>query len=295
MNTSQLECFLAVADALSFARAAERLHLTQPSVTHQIRSLEQELGCTLFNRTTRRVSLTEEGRTLIPDAESMLGIARRALTRYRAAEGSTRPTRLSVGSRSFAHAAFVAKAFRQLASEVPGLHPDLVVTPHDHLHQLLEDGEVDVVLDFEGAGRRGEAYTSLCGARVECLLPEDSPLAGRTSLLECDLEGQPIAIPKPACIPRQMHEAFFRIVSQCPMSDRYLCDSMEATRLVTLSGLAIAIAPVPDNVVGVSVPEEPALPMATLENMPEVTFGAYVLGNEKRGLVTRLIELVQEG
>lgn len=243
MNTSQLECFLAVADALSFARAAERLHLTQPSVTHQIRSLEQELGCTLFNRTTRRVSLTEEGRSLIPDAESMLGIARRAITRYRAAEGSTRPTRLSVGSRNLAHASFVANAFRQLALEVPGLHPDLVVTPHDHLHQLLEDGEVDVVLDFEGAGRRGEAYTSLCGVRVECLLPEDSPLAGRTRLLECDLEGQPIAIPKPAHIPRQLRDAFFRIISQRPMNDQYLCDSIEATQLVTLSGLGIAIAP----------------------------------------------------
>lgn len=284
-----------MADALSFARAAGRLHLTQPSVTHQIRSLERELGCALFNRTTRRVSLTEEGRSLIPDAESMLGIARRAVTRYRAAEGSTRPTRLSVGSRNLAHAAFVAKAFRQLASETPGLHPDLVVTPHDRLHQLLEDGEVDVVLDFEGAGRRGEAYTSLCGVRVECLLPEDSPLAGRTRLSECDLEGQPIAIPKPAHIPRQLHEAFFRIISQRPMSDQYLCDSIEATQLVTLSGLAIAIAPVPDIAAGVSAPEELAFPMATLEDMPEVTFGAYVLGNEKRGLVTRLIELVQEG
>ena len=44
MNTFQLSCFLAVADTLSFARAAERLNITQPAVTHQIRSLETELG-----------------------------------------------------------------------------------------------------------------------------------------------------------------------------------------------------------------------------------------------------------
>ena len=61
MNTVQLECFLAVADNLSFARAAEQLHITQPAVTHQISSLENELNVKLFRRTTRTVALTNDG------------------------------------------------------------------------------------------------------------------------------------------------------------------------------------------------------------------------------------------
>ena len=60
MNTVQLECFLAVADNLSFARAAEQLHITQPAVTHQISSLENELNVKLFRRTTRTVALTKD-------------------------------------------------------------------------------------------------------------------------------------------------------------------------------------------------------------------------------------------
>ena len=63
MNTVQLECFLAVADNLSFARAAEQLHITQPAVTHQISSLENELNVKLFRRTTRTVALTNDGWT----------------------------------------------------------------------------------------------------------------------------------------------------------------------------------------------------------------------------------------
>ena len=59
MNTFQLSCFLQVAETLNFARAAEILHVTQPAVTQQIRSLEKELGVPLFHRTTRSVKLTQ--------------------------------------------------------------------------------------------------------------------------------------------------------------------------------------------------------------------------------------------
>ena len=69
MNTFQLSCFLAVAEHLNFARAAEELHVTQPAVTQQIHSLEKELGATLFQRTTRKVSLTAEGLAFLSDAQ----------------------------------------------------------------------------------------------------------------------------------------------------------------------------------------------------------------------------------
>lgn len=61
VNTFQLSCFLQVAETLNFARAAEILHVTQPAVTQQIRSLEKELGVPLFHRTTRSVKLTQAG------------------------------------------------------------------------------------------------------------------------------------------------------------------------------------------------------------------------------------------
>ena len=68
MNTFQLTCFMTVAETLNFARAAERLNITQPAVTHQIRSLEEELEVKLFKRTTRLVELTPSGYLFINDA-----------------------------------------------------------------------------------------------------------------------------------------------------------------------------------------------------------------------------------
>lgn len=63
MNTQQLKCFLAVAEKLNYAKAAQELYLTQPTVTQQINSLEKELGVRLFYRTKHTVSLTQEGRS----------------------------------------------------------------------------------------------------------------------------------------------------------------------------------------------------------------------------------------
>lgn len=81
MNTMQLACFLAVAETLSFARAAEQLHVTQPAVTQQIHSLESELNTQLFRRTTRTVELTHAGLIFLGDAKLMLEISERARLR----------------------------------------------------------------------------------------------------------------------------------------------------------------------------------------------------------------------
>ena len=72
MNSTQLECFMQVAENLNFARAAEALHITQPSVTHQIHTLETELNVKLFHRTTRSVSLTQAGLSFFTDAKNIL-------------------------------------------------------------------------------------------------------------------------------------------------------------------------------------------------------------------------------
>ena len=61
MNTFQLSCYLAVANTLSFARAAQQMNISQPAITHQIKTLETELNVKLFRRSTRMVELTPEG------------------------------------------------------------------------------------------------------------------------------------------------------------------------------------------------------------------------------------------
>ena len=75
MEIHQLRYFVAVAEALNFTRAALQLRLAQPSLTRQIRNLEEEIGVRLLNRTKSHVALTEEGRSFLTDARRVLALA----------------------------------------------------------------------------------------------------------------------------------------------------------------------------------------------------------------------------
>ena len=72
MELRHLRYFVAVAEELNFTRAAEKLHLAQPSLTRQIHNLEEELGVRLLNRTKSVVTLTEEGRSFLIDARKLV-------------------------------------------------------------------------------------------------------------------------------------------------------------------------------------------------------------------------------
>ena len=74
MELRHLRYFVAVAEALSFTKAAENLHTSQPSLTRQIKGLEEELGVRLLHRTKQKVALSDEGRFFLADAKRFLAL-----------------------------------------------------------------------------------------------------------------------------------------------------------------------------------------------------------------------------
>lgn len=97
MELRHLQFFVAVAEELSFTRAARRLHVVQSGVSSAIRSLERELGDRLFDRDRRRVALTDVGEALLPEARATLAAAQAAVDAVGAARGGLRGT-LTVGT-----------------------------------------------------------------------------------------------------------------------------------------------------------------------------------------------------
>ena len=116
MNTTQLECFLAVADALNFSRAAERLRITQPAVSHQVKTLEDELGVQLFSRTSKSVRLTQEGHLFLQYAGEILKLAGASIAQVRQCQ-SGRPQYLGIGCRSAADLMLIRPALERLRRE----------------------------------------------------------------------------------------------------------------------------------------------------------------------------------
>ncbi|HEU0196716.1 MAG TPA: LysR substrate-binding domain-containing protein [Nevskiaceae bacterium] len=122
LELRHLRYFVAVAEELHFGRAAERLGLSQPPLSQQIRQLEALLGARLFSRTNRRVALTEAGRALLPEAQTILArVATATALVQRTARGELGT--LSVGmTRSTPLSGHIPRAILAFRRRYPGIH-----------------------------------------------------------------------------------------------------------------------------------------------------------------------------
>src|SRR5262249_54630806 len=139
MELRHLRYFVAVAEELSFRRAAEKLNLAQPPLSAQIKSLETELGVRLLERTTRSVSLTHAGRVFLEEARSVLAASSQAERRAQdAAHGLVGTLRLGVvAPTANAWLAAILRRFRQRFPSVQLSVFDL--TTPDQLRRLREN------------------------------------------------------------------------------------------------------------------------------------------------------------
>jgi DNA-binding transcriptional LysR family regulator len=189
----QLRYFLVVSDELHFGRAATRLHITQPPLTVAIRKLERELGAQLFDRTTRRVSLT-------PAGEAFKRRVQGAVAEIDDAAGDVASVaagmsgRIRVGFVSSASYTTIPEALRRFREQRPRV--ELVLSPltsGEQIEQLL-DGDLDIGLIRDPVEVPGLAMELVNTENLVAILPEAHPLASRHEVRPDDLEGEPMIL-----------------------------------------------------------------------------------------------------
>ena len=176
MDLDSLRCFVAVARTLHFRAAAERVALSPPAVSERVRRLEGELGVTLFERTTRRVSLTDEGRRLLPHARSLLDEAARCAA---VAKGSEQPLpyELTVGTRYELGLSWICPALEPLATRRPERTVHLYMADSDALLDRLDKGLVDACVLSVRLTRSRLRYLALHEERYVFVGASDGPRA----------------------------------------------------------------------------------------------------------------------
>jgi DNA-binding transcriptional LysR family regulator len=184
MDTRQLAAFCAVVERKSFSQAAERLGVSQPAVSLQIRSLEQRLGRKLLDRSGRRVEPTEAGMQLYRGAQRLLALEEQLLEQLAEADGGTIGGRLEIGASSGPGETVLPL----LLCEFQRLHPRVSVAL-----SVFDTGTVvdrvarrELELGVVGAARRHRSVTFEPFFRDEVVLacPPGHPFAGRTVTLE---------------------------------------------------------------------------------------------------------------
>lgn len=238
MELRHLRYFVAVAEELSFTRAAERLHIGQPPLSQQIQALEAEVGARLFDRSKRWVRLTEAGKLFLEDARAILAQSDRAAERARRAQRGE-AGELRVG---FTFSTPFTPLFARTIRRYRQLYPDVALTLHEMatLPQIeaLEARKLDLgfVRPPEVALPEHLELTTLRRDPLLLVLAGDSPLARKRKIKVADLAELPwVMYPKESGVGIN-----HTILGMCRAAGFVPQVAMEAGEAATIIGLVAA-------------------------------------------------------
>lgn len=285
MNTIQLECFISVAEHLNFSRASEELKITQPAVSHQIRALEDEMGVKLFSRTSKSVTLTEEGIMFLPDAQLILKTALSARERLGRHEHFIS---FEVGCHNYLELNLLPPVFRRLTEEYPLLRPGIRLVPFPSLLGLVENKQLHAAFGIkEEQNKSSLFFRELYSAPVACVCSPDYPLAKYETLRKKQLKGNIIV-----CSPRQITNSIFSLQNsllvKLPPEQRYFSESIESAYTLAKAGIGYTLGP------DIALSRDPALRYIPITDLPKLSFGVYYRYDNDHPVLKRFLALCSE-
>ncbi|WP_407178309.1 LysR family transcriptional regulator [Bradyrhizobium sp. STM 3562] len=245
MELHQLRCFVAAAEQLHFGRAAQHLQILPSALGRQIRLLEEDLGTRLFARTTRAVSLTDDGAALLRDARAIL-------TRVEAVEQNLRNRSRARGARRLRVGAIDSAA----AGLLPPLLHDFRVKHPEVAVQLLEEKTVRLLpkilsgaldLAFVRPPGRPDKRLELRPLLMETAvvaLPQRHALAGRKSISLAEIADQPLIVPDRRSRPHS-HDLTMKLFEEAGLQPRVVQVADEKQTIVNLVAARLGVAIVP--------------------------------------------------
>ena len=157
MELRLLRYFLTVAKEQSFTKAAEQLHITQPTLSRQMASFEENLGITLFIRSGKKITLTDEGILLKRRAMEILNLEERTLKELNRKEDVVEGT-ITIGCGEFAAVETLAKICKTYKEKYPLVQIVLHTATADTVYEMMNKGLVDIALFMEPVDTEGLDY-----------------------------------------------------------------------------------------------------------------------------------------
>ena len=192
MEIRVLRNFLEIAREENMTRAAERLHISQPSLSKQMKDLERELGKKLFVRSNYSIHLTEEGMLLRKRAEDLLAMADKILNEFSTLDDITGGD-VYIGCAESHLIRYLAYAVKNLSGQYPGIHYHITSGDTELVAERLNRGLLDLAFIVEPPDLSKYNYLEVPGSDVwGAVMRRDCPLASRPAVTVDDLLGYPI-------------------------------------------------------------------------------------------------------
>lgn len=237
----QLEVFLAVAHTLSFSKASELVHLSQPGLSGAVRKLEDAIGARLFDRNTRNVVLTPAGIELLAVAEGLLKDFDFALERVRDYLGGKRG-RITIAASPSLSAGFLPGAIAMFQRT----HPSIEVQLHDMFSELCIDmvrsGKADLALTPEKRVDPSLSHRELFRDRLVLLCKSDHPLAQRRTVTWRQLVPYKYISFKPTSSVRHLVDAAY-VRANAPLHPAFEVEHLGTAIGLIANGLAVVVIP----------------------------------------------------
>jgi len=238
LTLRQLKIFEAVARHLSFTRASEELHLTQPAVSMQVKQLEETVGLPLFEQVGKRVYLTEAGEELERYSRSILAILDEAGVVFDEMKGLERG-RLRITVASTANY-FVPQLLAAFCQRHPGVKVSLDVTNRERLLQALQDNETDLVIMGKPPESMELVAETFMDNPLVAIAPPTHPLAGQKNIPLKRLQRETFLIREKGSGTRSATERFF-VEHGLSLSSTMEMSSSEAIKQGVEAGLGLGL------------------------------------------------------
>jgi LysR family cyn operon transcriptional activator len=216
MELRHLRYFAALAEQLNFTRAAETVHVTQSTLSHQIKQLETEIGHRLFDRIGKRIVITEAG-------EQLLGKVRHALSELddglRAVRGSAQQLSgsLRVGVTHTFNVSLLPSCIDVFFSRHPSVRVSVQEQNAGSVARGVDAGDFDIGIAYRPDGMPAIAYEPLCNDEMALVVAPRHPLAGRKRIRMVELHRQNLVLSTHDTTTRELLDGWFRSVGAEPV------------------------------------------------------------------------------
>ena len=274
MNSQQLQCFIYVAERLNFTKAAEALYLSVPTVTHHIKSLEEELGIQLFYRSSRVVKLTENGEKFYFDAKDIFIRMQESKERFQ--DHSEQETVMfRIGCMTEKEFKILEHVLKQIRDQYPYIRPKVIVRDFFDLKNLYENQQLELVIATRGLSTQGY-YKKVTTYQSYVVMPSDHPLAKEHEISQEQLTEEKLITLPPRCVPFEKGNKFQEYLALHAQDHIHIVSEDEAESvLLAKCGYGMALLP------GFVIPDDKEVVCVPVADTKNIEYGFYYRSSEK--------------
>lgn len=292
----QLRYFVAVAETLNFTEAAQRLHISQPPLSQQIRALEEDMQTRLFERNKRHVALTEPGRLFLQEARGILARANAARDVIsEAADGRKGRLRLAYPASLVFHSA-LPHALLRFSDIAPDVTLDLHEMYSQAQYEALTTGQIDagLVRAQPKSANIAEQLDSevIDHEQVLLAMPANHPMANRDRVAMADVAGEAF-VTQTRSYSTTFRDALLRMAATNGFHPNIRQEAQQITGVLALVSAGVGMALVPSSLRVVQLPEVRMLELTDTE--AEIMLAVTWRKAEPSPVLARFLEAVRAG